>query len=165
MKEQCAPHVSMREFLRSGQFGPFRLGDSVASLRDAFGEPHDTGGMNDPDRTPSILKYGDIEFHVNADAKHIWLIFCDTFERLSLGPEASFDHWFFEGHPSVESVEQELRKAGLAFHREELPYEPAGFLLRLDSGVELIFSKGSGRHQVPRTPILFGFQYANKNAT
>jgi hypothetical protein len=34
-----AIHVSMQEFLRTGEFGSVRLGDSAASLRSTFGEP------------------------------------------------------------------------------------------------------------------------------
>src|SRR5205809_920284 len=46
--------VSMREFLRSGEFGPVRLGDAVDSLRSAFGKPHDVGGTSRRHRAPRI---------------------------------------------------------------------------------------------------------------
>ncbi len=76
----------------------------------------------------------------------------------------SFDHWFFEGHPSVESVEHELLTVGFTFRRQYMPHEPTAFLLRLDSGVELMFSRGSDPVIWPGVPGLFGFQYAHKNA-
>ena len=157
--------VSMRAFLRSGEFGPIRLGDSVDSLSDVFGEPSDTGGTSRRHRTPGIWKYGDIEFHLTSDRKRIRLIFCDTFEQLQVGSAASFDRWFFEGHPTVELVERELGSAGIGFQRHDLPHEPSAFLLRLDCGVELMFSRGSDPMMWPGVPGLFGFQYADKNAS
>lgn len=153
--------ISMREFLQSGAFGPIRLDDTVDSLRDAFGEPHNVGGTSSRRRAPDVWKYGDVEFHLTADAKHICLIFCDTFERLQLGPEISFDPWFFEGHPSVESVERDLMTAGIAFHRQDLPHEPTAFCLRLGSGVELLFSRGNDSAIWPGAPGLFGFKWAH----
>jgi len=165
MEKQRIPHVSMREFLRSGQLGPFQPGDSIESLRNAFGEPHAVGGTSRRHRTPRIWKYGDIEFHLTSDTKHVWLIYCETFERLELGLEALFDHWFFEGHPSVESVEQELERASLTFCREDMPYEPTGFLLHLASGVELMFSYGTDPYVWPGVPGLFGFSHKGKIAT
>ena len=155
----------MREFLRTGEFGPIRLGDSVDSLRGVFGEPPVVGGTSRRSRTPGIWKYGDIEFHLTSDAQCVCLIFCDTFEQLQLGPVASFDRWFFEGHPSVELVERELVSAGIKFQRHDLPQEPSAYLLRLDCGVELLFSRGTDPLTWPGVPGLFGFQYADKNAS
>jgi len=157
--------VSMREFLRSGEFGPVRLGDSVDSLRSFFGEPPVVGGTSRRNPTPGIWKYGDIEFHLTSDRKRVCLIFCDTFKQLQLGPVASFDRWFFEGHPSVELVEGELVSAGIRFQRHDIPHEPSAFLLRLDCGVELLFSRGSDPMMSPGVPGLFGFQYADKNTS
>ena len=155
----------MREFLRSGEFGPVRLGDSVESLRSIFGEPPVVGGTSRRHRTPGIWKYGDIEFHLTSDHKCVCLIFCDTFEQLQLGSAAAFDRWFFEGHPPVELVQRELVSAGIRFQRQDMPHEPSAFLLRLDSGVELMFSRGTDPEIWPGVPGLFGFQYADKNAS
>lgn len=114
--------VSMREFLRTGEFGSVRLGDSVDSLRSVLGEPPVVGGSSR--RPPGIWKYGDIEFHLSSDARRVCLIFCDTFERLQLGPAASFDRWFFEGHPPVELVERELASdvRDRTCHTSHLPF-------------------------------------------
>jgi hypothetical protein len=159
-------NVSMREFLRTGEFGPLRLGDSIDSLRSFFGEPSDLGGTSRRHHTPGIWKYGDIEFHLTTDRRCVCLIFCDTFERLQLDSAAAFDRWFFEGHPSVEFVERELMAVGIGFQRHAWqPPDPSLFLLRLNCGVELMFSKGSDSQTWPGVPGLFGFQYADKNAS
>lgn len=154
----------MRDFLRSGHFGPVRLGDTTDSLRSCLGEPQAVGGTSRRHRTPGIWLYGDIEFHLTSDRKCVRLIFCDTFEQLQLGSTASLDRWFFEGHPPLELVEYELSSHGIGFQRHDMLHEPSAFLLRLDCGVELLFSRGSDPVMWPGVPGLFGFQYADRNA-
>jgi hypothetical protein len=156
--------ISMREFLRSGEFGPVRLGDSVECLRQNFGEAPVVGGYSRKRRRPGIWKYGDVEFHLTSDGEHIALIFCDTFEQLQFVPGVVFDRWLFEGHPAVELVERELASAGLRYEKRDLTHEPSVFLLRLDSGVELLFSRGYDPGMWPGVPGLFGFQFADKAA-
>jgi hypothetical protein len=155
--------VSMREFLSTGELGPIRLGSSVDSLKSVFGDPSDVGGTSRR-RKPGIWKYGDVEFHLTNDCQRVCLIFCDSFEQLQFGPGASLDRWFFEGHPPVESVESELMSAGIGFQRHDMPHESSAFLLRLDCGIELLFSRGTDPVMCPGVPGLFGFQYADKNA-
>ena len=155
----------MRKFLRTGEFGPIHLGTPVDFLGEAFGEPSNFGGISRHHPTPGIWKYGDVEFHLTSDRKRVWLIFCDAFEQLQLGPDTSFDRWFFEGHPSAEQVERELVSAGIGFQRQAMPYEPTAFLLRLDCGVELLISSGKDELMTSSVPGLFGFQYSDKNAS
>ena len=50
------------------------------------------------------------------------------------------------------------------FCRQDMPHEPAAFFLRLDSDVELLFSRGGDPVMWPGVPRLFGFQYGDKNA-
>ena len=153
----------MRDFLRTGEFGPIRLGDSVESLTSAFGDPQQLGGTSRKRRTPCIWKYGDIEFHLSDDRQSVWLIFCDTFDCLHLGSAASLDPWFFDGHPPRDTVEGELTAAQIPFHRTDMPHEPAVCLLRLNSGVELMFSTEDHSMTPSEVPKLFGFQYAHRH--
>ncbi|QIF02485.1 hypothetical protein [Roseimicrobium sp. ORNL1] len=155
----------MREFLRTGEFGPVRLGDSVDALRSSFGEPPVVSATSRRHRTPGIWEYGDIEFHLTSDHKSLSLIFCDTFAQLELVPAVVFDRWFFEGHPPLEQVERELGTADIKYERHDMPHEPSAFVLRLDSGIELLFSDGSDPMMWPGVPGLFGFQYSGKAAS
>src|SRR5262245_39165182 len=129
--------VSMREFLRTGQFGPMTLGDSADSVRAVLGEP--TDWYDPPEEwNPVFLKYGDVEFYFTLETRQLWMIFCDTFKRLHLGPRISLDRWFFDGHPSLETVERELLAEKLkAERRDHPPNSPELYLLHLESGVEL----------------------------
>ncbi len=63
----------------------------------------------------------------------------------------------------MELVERELASAGIRFQRHDMTHEPSAFLLRLDCGVELMFSSGNDPVMWPGVPGLFGFQYADKN--
>lgn len=66
----------------------------------------------------------------------------------------------------MELVERELESAGIRFQSHDWrPPDPSLFLLRLDCGVELMFSRGTGSEMWPGVPGLFGFQYADKNAS
>ena len=150
----------MREFLRTGEFGPIRISDTADKVRRIFGEPHQTGGTTRRRRIPGIWKYGDVEFHLTDDRQHIWLIFCDTFQRLHLGSAATLDHWFFEGHPSQEDVERELSAANISSRRVDMAHEPTGYWLCLESGVKLQFSTGTDPVMHPGVPGLFGFTWA-----
>lgn len=154
----------MQDFLRSGTFGPIRLGDSVDCLRQHFGEAPVFGGFSRKRKRPGIWKYGDIEFHLTTDGKHIALIFCDTFDQLQFLPDTGFDRWFFAGHPSVELVERELTSAGIRFERRDVAHDPSVFLLRLESGVELMFCRAIEEFMWPGVLGLFGFQFVDKTA-
>ena len=156
--------VSMREFLRTGAFGPLTIGDSAEKLKNTLGDPHEVGGSSRRHRAPGIWKYGDVEFHLTDDRRRIWLIFCDTYETLHLGGAASLDGWFFKGHPSSAVVENELNAAQMSFSREGVPHEPSAYVLRVQSGVELLFSTGTEEFTWPGRPGLFGFQYSDKRA-
>ena len=153
--------ASMQEFLGTGHFGTLRVGDSIDSLKHALGEPQLTGGTSRRYRSPRIWKYGDIEFHLTPDGKHIRLIFCDSYETLTLGPRASLDRWFFDGHPSAETVGHELAVAGLSFQNATAPHEPTMFLLHLQSGVELIFQGATVHRSDSSASHLLGFQLSD----
>jgi len=126
-------HISMREFLRTGSFGEIRLGDSPEKLRIFLGEPPKVSTLSRRNSTPGIWKYGDIEFHLSDDRKRIWLIFCDSFDKLHIGSAVSIDRWFFDGHTACETVEQELASVQISFQRQNLRHEPTGYLLLVAS--------------------------------
>jgi len=149
--------ISMREFLRTGGFGGIQLGDTTAKLKNAFGDPHRVGGQSRRGRAPGIWKYGDIEFPLADDRERIQCIFCDTYDTfMNMGAAVSFEAWFFSGHPASEAVEQELTAAQIRYCHQKNPHEPAIDLLRLDSGVELMFEVGQSWEMKSE---LIGFQY------
>jgi len=92
----------------------------------------------------------------------VWMIFCDSFKELQMGNTAALDRWFFHGHPACELVERELSGAEMAFHRMDIAHGPTAYMLRLDSGVELMFSTGTDPAMWPGCPGLFGFQLVDK---
>lgn len=154
--------ISMRDFLRTGKFGEIQLGDSVEKLRDFLGEPPIVSSSSRSNPKPGIWKYGDIEFHLTHDRARVWMIYCDSFDDLKIGNSASIDNWFFRGHAACEVVERELSAAQISFNRLDMPHEPTGYLLRLGSGVELMFSTGTNPVTWPGCPGLFGFKFCSK---
>ena len=134
------------------------MGDRVPS------GAHDTGGTSRKRRMPGIWKYGDVEFHLTDDRRRVRLIFCDCYQRLGLGDAAELEPWFFDGRPGCEVVERELAAAGIPYQREDMPQAPECYLLRLESGVELLFSKGMDAMVWPGSTGLFAFQHVERDA-
>jgi hypothetical protein len=109
--------VSLLDWLRTGQFGPVRLGFSRAQLQDLLGRPDDMGGTSRKHRTPAIWKYGDIEFHFGGRDDPLYLIHLDDFAIPTGGPAIAFDPWIVRGGLLREEVEWILSAQGIAYRR------------------------------------------------
>jgi hypothetical protein len=51
------------------QRGQIRLRMTRSEVRKLLGEPDDVGGTSRRNRTPAILKYGEVEFHFGRQAR------------------------------------------------------------------------------------------------
>ncbi len=68
-----------KKFGATGDICPVRLGCTREDLRAWFGEPDDVGGTSRKHKTPSIWKYGELEFHFgHLRTDGLWLIFSDS---------------------------------------------------------------------------------------
>ena len=129
--------VSMLDFLRTGEFGPVRLGISRAQLRGHLGEPEEWGPAPKAKHHAGIWKYGDIEFHFNGDA--LWLIFADHVEQLHGGRAIDLDPWILGGAASVEQVLESLTAAHIPYQRIVWTLDDDTERLLVGAGVELLF--------------------------
>ena len=129
--------VSMQGFLRTGEFGPVRLGISRRQLRGHLGEPEDWGPAPKAKHNAGIWKYGEIEFHFNGDT--LWLIFADGVEELSGGGAIDLDPWVLNGGALEEQVLEALAAADISCQRTPWPHEDATERFRVGAGVELLF--------------------------
>jgi len=138
------PIVSLRDFLGCGRFGFISLGVDHRAIENTFGQPEN----GDADsvkrrRAPAIMKYGDVEFHVEPDTGLTWLIHIDRFSgpgRVPVGwGGCQIDPWVIkEGMPRAE-FEQELERAALPYVLELKPKIDQERLV-LPSGVEVGFT-------------------------
>ena len=131
--------VSMLDFLRTGEFGPIKLGISRAELRGCLGNPEDwcvdPKGVN----YAAIWKYGDTEFYFdNGDA--LWLIFADHIENLRGGAAVEIDPWIFHGGLLVADALESFSAAGILYERIHQTLDDDTERYRVGAGVELIFA-------------------------
>ena len=132
--------VSMREWLRSGLFGPVRLGMSRAQVHGLLGPPDDTGGTSRRYRTPAIWKYGDIEFHFGRrDDDRLHLIYLDHFAVPTGGRAIALDPWIVRGGLRRPDVEQHLDACGIPYDHATGPDPTSSTCLVVSSGVVLDF--------------------------
>lgn len=131
--------VSMRDFLRTGEFGPVRLGISRRQLRGHFGEPEDWVPAPRAKHNAGIWKYGDIEFHFHFREDTLVRIFADAVEELRGGRAIELDPWVFNGAASTKQVLESLAAAHIPYERVLWAHEDATERCRAGAGVELLF--------------------------
>jgi len=135
------PKVSvwMQDFLRTGAFGPIRLGLSRRRLRGHLGEPEDWGPAPRAKHNASIWKYGDIEFHFHFREDSLVGIFADGVEELRGGGSLDLDPWVLNGAALEEQVLEELAAANISCQRIPWAHDDATERFRVGAGVQLLF--------------------------
>lgn len=131
--------VNLKEFLRTGQFGPVTFGMHQDQVINILGQPDDTSIPPRRKRRPDILKYGTMELHFDDQADYkLFLIFADHLEHFSGGNRLELDPWVLRGHLSRPEVEDALRQAEISFS-EFTPLSTDLEGIRTEAGVELTF--------------------------
>ncbi len=131
--------IELEAFLRTGEFGPVRMGMSRDELLRLLGEPERLGGASRRHPVPPIWRYGDVEFHFVPETGLLGLVFADGFEvpRGALGL-ALEPGWLRGGLPLQAGLER-LVEAGLPHALRVPDYDPGQVVLELESGVLLGF--------------------------
>jgi hypothetical protein len=117
--------VSMKEFLRSGAFGPITLDMSRMQVQELLGPPDRLGGItSSKDITPPIWSYGDLELHYEPDADRLILIYMDNFKIPSGGNAIDLDPWIIKGRISRKKVENALSLTDIKYRQgSELSFD------------------------------------------
>ena len=130
--------TAIEHFLRTGEFGPIRLGDSYARVTALLGEPDDFM-VRSKGNDPKLLKYGAIEFCFVLDEDFsLAYILADHFDVLDGGAAIKLDPWVLRGHVTIEEVEHALRSAHIAFEPDPNPGPDTTGLIT-QAGVRLLF--------------------------
>ena len=72
--------VSLKDFVRTGDFGGLRLEVTEAEILALLGEPDRAGGTSRRRRRPLVWKYGDLELHFEPDDDRLKRIYIDDFD-------------------------------------------------------------------------------------
>ena len=131
--------VSLKEFLRTGDLGPVRLGMREDEVFALFGSPNDKGLTSRRRKKPCLWLYGDIELIFDREAWTLRMVNCEFHEPGPPrgGPGIELDPWIIVRRLSPVHFQEECR-------RERIP------LLTLDSVNEgaVEFSVGPGVHLI-----------------
>jgi hypothetical protein len=89
-------HVSLQDFVRTGEFGPLRLGMMREDVRSVLSERDGYTSYSNGDRMPSRLQYRNVTlmypFAGSLDDRLFWIMLED-FATPSGGPHISIDPW------------------------------------------------------------------------
>jgi len=111
-------HVSLRDVIMGGVFGPISIGMSPDQVREILGEPEAMARISRKDRRPRIWRYGDLQFIFDgSEDNHLGSVFIDNFGIPSGGMAIDLDPWIIRGGIALEEVEQHLRTARIDFRR------------------------------------------------
>ncbi len=146
--------VSMLAFLRTGDFGPIKLGISRAELQGCLGDPENWGPYPKAKIHASIWKYGDIEFHFHFKVDALVCIFSDHVKTLNGGNAIGLDPWVMSGSLTVKQALRDLEDAGVPCERIDWKFNDDTERFRVGAGVDLMFwgetQSSSNEDNLPR---------------
>ena len=125
--------IDLRDFFRSGRFGPIHLGMTKHEVESLFGKPQDWGGtfpwwleekllqarkFTLPYSAYPIWKYDEMEFFFGDERERLYQIFCDHLGKLKGAGKAFYlEKWLFQSGESLvyQKLERGLLEEGIAF--------------------------------------------------
>jgi hypothetical protein len=151
MRERPRLQISVLDFIRTGAFGPARLGMKREELETALGRPEGSGCGKSPGYSKAaIWTYGAFEFHFTPDDE-LWLIFTDHLDEVAYETDRrshDLDPWILgelgKDIPTRCQVEEALRDEQIAF--EEIRETLGRPVLKCRSGVEFLFDPDDAPH-------------------
>ena len=132
--------VSMLAFLRTGEFGPIKLGISRAELQGCLGDPKNWGPHPKAKTHASIWKYGDIEFHFHFKEDTLAGIFTDHISALKGGSAIDLNPWIIDGNLTLKQALREFEEAGVSCKRIDWTLDDDTERFRVGAGVEVTFA-------------------------
>lgn len=99
--------LDLREVLLHGRTAGLRRGMTAAEVREMLGPPDAEGGATRKRRRPRVLKYGDLELHLD-DRDGLHLLFADSFEVPRGGGALEVRPWILSGRLTMEQAEEQL---------------------------------------------------------
>ncbi len=133
-------HVSMEDFLRTGELGPIHLGLTHGQVHGLLGDPDDVGGASRRQRTPTIWKYGDIELYFADSTDRLTLIHADDFDVLSGGRAMEVAAWIIRRGIALSEVTDRLDEAHIPYQQKHWPYADNTIRLAVGTNVTLVFA-------------------------
>ncbi|MDO5097211.1 MAG: hypothetical protein Q4D85_00530 [Corynebacterium sp.] len=138
-------HIDIKEFFRTGQFGPINAPLNKTEVTKLLNSPDEEW---DNDYGGSIWTYGNIELHFFDNT--LTCVFTDhfTFAPLSAGDHISLEPWLFTDTTalSLAEVSEHLDRATIGY---EIQHTSLNITMTLESGVSLIFENPDDLPNLP----------------
>jgi hypothetical protein len=151
--------ISIKEFLRTGQFGPVRLSMSRDQIYQSFGEPDAIASAKRKARHPTTLLYGNIELWFSgSEPNQLSALFSDDFDLLRGNERLQVDSWEIKGEMSAATVMSALAKAAIPFWIAQ-PLAPNTHVMVIGPGI--IFSFIVDQEPYASPPGLNSIYYAS----
>jgi hypothetical protein len=116
--------------------------EQVESL---LGAPDDWGGHSLEYPKATILKYGDVEFHFDPNAKDLVLIHMDDFDVPAGGKSVNLDPWIIRQSLGLGEAKDYLSHSGIGYEVIDYEDQDKSKHIVVKSGVKLLFV-GEGEH-------------------
>lgn len=162
MSSRVSVHIDLLDFLRTGEFGPLKLGQTKEWIGKNFAKPDMVYRNND--ESP-IWHYGNIELHFHDD-NHLFLVHADHIDSLTGGEVIDLNKWIFD-RPQMLTLEYvicHLNKERISFKLQH-KLLPQGFVCvnieLLDSKVLLGFRPDESEYDLKK--LLDYFKIADSN--
>ena len=153
--------ISILHFLRTGNFGPLRLGTTAQAVHDLIGAPDAWADFRGAVTCwqSELWKYGDFEFHFSRDEpeSRLTLIHLDdgpwgggtANDVPTGGARLRIDSWVIRAGMSLETFTQALSTEGIDVGLVDWPFDDNTTRLRTCAGVEILFIDKPGESDPP----------------
>lgn len=133
--------VDLLHFLKTGEFGPVRLGMSGEEVISALGEPDCRTRAVNREKAPSIWLYDPFELYFDSEiGNRLEAIFTDHFEEIAECTRLSVDAWILRRGLALEQAEFRLEQEGIDYATAPCPWNKGNAVdLAVVSGVKLSF--------------------------
>lgn len=134
--------ISLRAFIRTGEFGPVRLGMTREEVAAVLGPPDATSAPPRKRRPPSFYKYGDLEFHFDLNDGTLWLIHMDGIAQVRApegGERVKLDPWIIQAGLTTEALGAALTSVGVRYSIGPDRWNPGCVRVETESNVKFIF--------------------------
>lgn len=116
--------VSLKEFFRTGLFGPIELGMTRNEIISLLGTPDIWGPSNARSfETATIWKYCDVEFYFTREHR-LFQIFCDNIEISEDCEKMRIDYWVIHNQMAAETLKLALNQENIDYSIREVPALP-----------------------------------------
>jgi hypothetical protein len=133
--------VELLHFLKTGEFGPVRLGMSDAEVTAALGQPDCRTRAVNREKAPSIWLYDPFELYFDSETgSRLEAIFTDHIEEIAECTRLRVDVWILRRGLALEQAEFRLEQEGIDFATSPCPWNKGNAVdLTVASGVKLSF--------------------------